>query len=138
MLYSSVRGLHQVSGELARACQEFHPLIVCLSETHLCEDAPDTFCPPSYVVAARQYRSKHGSGILILIQEHVLFEEIDTTDFSIAEKAELVAITINSLLFVCCYRKPSSADVTLITKLDRLLDRYPSTSPIICGDFKCS
>ena len=106
-----------------------------MSETHLFEDAPDSFCPPSYVVAARRDRSKHGGGVLILIQEHILFEEIDTTDFSVAEKAELVAITFNSLLFVCCYRQPSSADVTLITKLDRLLDRYPSISPIICGDF---
>ena len=131
MLYSNVRSLRQASGELARAFQDFHPLIVCLSETYLCEDAPDSFCPPSYVVMARRDKSKHGYGILILIQEHnILFEEISTTDFSIAEKGELVAITINSLLFVCCYRQPSFADVTLITKLDRLLDRYPSTSPI--------
>ena len=86
-------------------------------------------------MAARRDRSKHGGGELILIQEHILFEEIYTTDFSIAEKAELIAITIDSLLFACCYRQPSSADVTLITKLDCLLDRYPSTSPIICGDF---
>ena len=44
MLYSNINGLRQASsGELARACQEFHPLIVCLSEAHLFEDAPDSF-----------------------------------------------------------------------------------------------
>lgn len=80
-------------------------------------------------MVARRGRSKHGGGVLILIREHILFEETDTTDFSVAEKVELVAITINSLLFVCCYRQPSSADVTLITKLDHHVDRYPSTSP---------
>jgi len=121
-----------------RTCQSLSgilPFNCLLSETYLCEDASDSFCLPSYVVAARWDRSKHGGSVLILIQEHILFEEIYTTDFSIAEKAELIAITIDSLLFACCYRQPSSADVTLITKLDCLLDRYPSTSPIICGDF---
>ena len=62
-------------------------------------------------------------------------EEIDANDFSTTERAELVAITINSLLFDCCYHQPSSTDVTLITNSDRLLDGYPSTLPIICGDF---
>ena len=54
---------------------------------------------------------------------------------SIAERAELVAIISHSLLFVCCYRQPSSMDVTLLTNLDHLLDTYPTVSPVICGDF---
>ena len=114
---------------------EFHPSVVCLSETHLYDDAPDSFCPPGYVVAARRDRSKHGGGVLILIREYILFEEIDTATFSIAERAELVAIISHSLLFVCCYCQPSSMDVTLLTNLDHLLDTYPAVSPVICGDF---
>ena len=124
LLYSNVRGLHQASGEISRVCLEFYPSVVCLSETHLCGDAPDSFCPPGYVVAARRDRSKHGGGILILIQEHILFEEIDTAAFSTAESAT------HSLLFVCCYRQPSSADMTLITNLDHLLDTYPSVCKV--------
>ena len=42
---------------------EFHPFIACLSDTHFYDDAPNSFCPPGYVVAARQNRSKHGSGV---------------------------------------------------------------------------
>ena len=86
-------------------------------------------------MATRRDRSKHGDGVLILIQEHILFEEVDTTEISIAEKAELVAIISHSLLIVCCYRQPSSVDVTVLTNLDHLLDKYPSLSPVICGDF---
>ena len=114
---------------------EFHPSVVCLSETQLYDDAPDSFCPPGYIVAARRDRSKHGGGVLILTREHILFQEINTTAFSIAERVELVAIISHSFLFVCCYRQPSSVDVTLLTNLDHLLDTYPAVSPAICGDF---
>ena len=51
---------------------EFHPSVVYLSETHLYNDAPNSFCPPGYVVAARRDRSKHGGGVLILTREHIL------------------------------------------------------------------
>ena len=95
---------------------EFHPSIVCLSETHLYDDAPDSFCPPGYIVTTRRDRSKHGGGILILIQEHILFEEVDTAAISVAEKAELVTIISHSFLF----GQPSSVDVTLLTNLDHL------------------
>ena len=54
---------------------------------------------------------------------------------SVAEKAELVAIRVHFFLIVCCYRQPSSIDVTLLTNLDHLLDKYPLLSPVICGDF---
>ena len=62
LLYSNVRDLHQATGELCRVCMEFHLSIVCLSETHLYDDASDSFCLPDYIVAARQDRSKHVSG----------------------------------------------------------------------------
>ena len=130
LLYSNVRGLHQASGELCRMCTEFHPFIVCLSETHLCDNTTDSFCPPGYVVAARRDRSKHGSGVLILLREVILFKEISTAVFSIAEKAELVAVRVQSFIIVCCYRQPSSVDVTLLNNLDHLLDKYPSLSPV--------
>ena len=52
----------------------------------------------------------------------------------VAGKAELVAIISYSLLFVCCYHQPSVVDVTLLTNLDQLLDKYPSVSLVICGD----
>ena len=62
LLYSNVRGLRQASGELCRVCMDLYPSIVCLPETHLCDDATDSFCPSGYVVAARRHRSKYGGG----------------------------------------------------------------------------
>ena len=109
-------------------CTEFHPSIICLSETHLCDDATDSLCPPGYVVAARQDRSKHGGDVLIISHEVILLEEINTTVFSIVEKAELVAIHVQSFTIVCCYRQPSSVDVTLLYNLDHLLDKHSSLS----------
>lgn len=79
---------------------EFHPSIICLSETHLCGDATDSFCPSGYIVESRRDGSKYGSGVLILLKEHILFKEIDTTMISTAEKAELVAIPIHSFEFI--------------------------------------
>ena len=64
-----------------------------------------------------------------------MFEEIDIANTLTAERAELVTIVSHSLLLVCCYRQPSSVDVTLLTNLDHLLDTYPSASPGFCGDF---
>ena len=59
----------------------------------------------------------------------------NTTVFSIVEKAELVAIRGQSFKIVCCYRQPSSVDVTLLYNLDHLLDKHPLLSSFICGDF---
>ena len=66
------------------------------------------------------------------IQSHILFEEVDTAEILVAEKAELVAIISHSFLFVCCYHQPSSVDVTLLTNLYHLLDKYPLMSFVIC------
>ena len=46
-------------------------------------------------------RSKHGSGVHTLIQEHRLFEEIKTTKFSTADGVKLITIAINYLLYYC-------------------------------------
>ena len=135
VLYSNVRGLHQARGELCKTCSELRPSIVCLTETHLNADATDSFCPLGYAVAARRDRTKYGGGMLILMQETNLFEEIDTSTVAKPETAELVAISCYDILFVCCYRQPSSTDISLLTCLDTLLDKHSFMSPVICGDF---
>ena len=135
LLCSSVRGLCQASRELCRICMDFHPSVVCLSETYLYNDVSDCFCSPGYVVAARWDRSKHGGGVLILIQEHILFKEIDTAAISIAKRTKLVSIVSHSFLLVYCYRQPSSVDVTLLTNVHHLLDTYPLVLPVFCTDF---
>ena len=73
-----------------------------MTETHLNADATDSFCPLGYVVAARRDRTKYGGGVLILTQETILFEEIDTSAVAKLETAELVAISCYDTLFVCC------------------------------------
>jgi len=43
-------------------------------------------------VAARRDRSRqHGGGVIIMVRENILFDEIDTTAVSIAEVSEVVA-----------------------------------------------
>ena len=83
VLYCNVRGLRQACGELCKTCSELRPSIVCLTKKHLFADATDSFCPLGYVVAARHDRSKHGGGVLILAQEAISFEEIDTSTIAI-------------------------------------------------------
>ena len=95
------------------------------------DDATDSICPSGYVVVARRDRSKYGGGVLILLQEHILFKEINTTMISVTGKAELVAVRVHCFLIACSYRQPSSTDVTLLINLDRLLDKYPLLSPVI-------
>ena len=135
MLYSNIRGVRQASGELCKTCSEVRPSLVCLTETHLFADATDDFCPPGYVVAARHDRTKYGGGVLILAMETILFDEVDTSFTSAPERAEMVAISCYGALIVCCYRQPSPGDITLLTCLDTLLDKYCAMSPVICGDF---
>ena len=88
-----------------------------------------------YVVAACRDRSKHGSGIVIMVRETILFNEVDTMTVSLPEISEVVAISIFRLLIVCCYRQPSANDLTLFRQLNQLLDSNTSQSPVICGDF---
>ena len=82
VLYSNVRGLHQAYGELCKSCLEVRPSLVCLTETHLHADAADSFCPPGYVIVARQDRTKYGGRVLILTMETILFDEDDTFTIS--------------------------------------------------------
>ena len=62
--------------------------------------------------------------MLILVQETILFEEIDTSTIAVQEMVELVAISCYDTLFVCYYHQPSSNDITLLTCLDTLLDKH--------------
>ena len=122
-------------GELCKTCSTLHPVFICLTETHLFHDATDTICPTGYVIAARRDRSLHGGGVIIMVQENLLFDEIDASMVSLPEVAEIVAIGHCEFLIVCCYRQPSSSDLTLFRLLDNLLDTNLSLSPVICGDF---
>ena len=135
VLYSNVYSLRQAYGELCKTCSTLHPTFICLTETRLFHDATDTICPTGYVIAACCDRSLHGGGVIIMIQENLLFDEIDTSLVSLPEVAEIIAIGHREFLIVCCYHQPSSSDLTLFRLLDHLLDTNFSLSPVICGDF---
>jgi len=135
VLYSNVCSLRQAYGELCKTCSTLQPAIICLTETHLFDDAPDSICPAGYVVAARRDRSKHGGGVIIMVRETVLFDEIDTTNVSSPGASKVVAISHCGLLFVCYYRQPSANDITLFQQLDKLLDSNVPGSPVIYEDF---
>ena len=67
-----------------------------------------------------------------MVQENILFDEIDTSTVSLPE---IVAIGHREFLIVCCYHQPSSSDLTLFRLLDKLLDTNSSLSLVICDDF---
>jgi len=108
-----------------------HPKIVCLTETHLYQDVADTICPPGYIIAARGDRTKHGGGMIILIKDCLLFEEIDTLSLSVARVAELVTISCNGIIFICCYSGAAPSHLhlldTLQTRVEHMNDsKFPS------------
>lgn len=107
-------------------------MIICLTETH---DAADTICPTGYVVAARRDRTKYGGGTIVFTQDCMVFDEINTLSFCVARVTELVAISCNGIIFICCYRQPLATDTTLFKSLDSLLNQNTPLSPVICGDF---
>ena len=82
-------------------------------------------------MASRWDRSQHGSGVIIMVQENILFDKIDTTAISLPEVSEIVAISHREFLIVCCYRQPSASDLTLFSQLDKLLVSNTSLSPVI-------
>jgi len=135
VLYSNVHSLRQAYGELCKICSDLHLTMICLTEIHLFEDVTDSFCPAGYVVAAHSDRSQHGGGVIIMVQENIFFDEIDTTAVSIPELSEVVAIKYCEFLIVCCYRQPSTNNSTLFSQLDMLLDSNNLLFPVICGDF---
>ena len=135
VLYSNVCLLRQAYDELCKTCATLHPTMICLTKTHLCQDAADTICPAGYMVASRRDRSRHGGGVVIMVQENFLFDEIDTTAVSLPDVPKIVAISHREFLIVFCYRQPSISDLTLFCQLVKLLDSNTSLSPVICSDF---
>ena len=86
-------------------------------------------------MSSRHNRTKHGGGVIILIKDCLLFDEIDTSSLSVARVTELVTISCNGIIFICCYFQPSATDSTLLTSLDSLLNQNVLLSPVVCGDF---
>ena len=106
VLYSNVRLLRQAYGDLCKTCATFHPTMICLTKTHLCQHASDTICPAGYVVTSCQDRSRHGGGMVIMVQVDFLFDEIDTTAVSLPEVSEVVAISHREFLIVVIVSHP--------------------------------
>lgn len=99
VLYSNVHSLHQAHGELCKTCSELCPSIVCLTEMHLQDDATDNFCPRT--MSLWLYETELNMEVeCFLVQEAVLFEEINTSTIAISEKAELVVSCYDIYLFV--------------------------------------
>ena len=104
-----------------------HPAVICLTETHLyiiLHDATDTICPVAYVIAACRNGSLHGVGAIIIVQEKILFDEIDALTVSLPEVSKTVAISHHESLIVCCYCQPSTSDLTLFRLLGKLLNVF--------------
>ena len=63
-------------------------------------------------MGARLDQSQHGGGVIIMVLENILCDEIDKTTISLPEVSEVVAISYREFMIVCCYRQPSTSDVT--------------------------
>ena len=84
-LYSNIRSLRQAYGKLCKTCSDLCPTVICLTKTHIFQDATDLFCPAGYMVVAHRDQSRHGGGVIIMVQQNILFNKIDTTVVSIPE-----------------------------------------------------
>lgn len=135
-LYANVRGLRQAAGELAAMVDSVQPHFVFLTECHIGQDEPiNTLVPYGYKVVVKRWRSKHGGGLLILSQEHLLCDPLNLKGFHIDEVAELVGMEYGGVKYVDAYCNRSSRCPQMVEVLQRLRDTWADEKVVIVGDF---
>ena len=77
--------------------------------------------PVGYVIAACRNGLLHGGGVIIMVQEKILFDKIDALTVSLPEVSKTLTISHCESLIVCCYCQPSTSGLTLFRLLGKLL-----------------
>ena len=135
-LYANIRGLSQGAGELAAMVEKEAPHFVFLTECHIHpKESIDIWIPHGYKVVVKRCRSKHGGGLIILSQEHLLCDTVSMKKYHIDEAAELVAMRYGEVVYVDGYSNKSSVCGKMIAALGQMRIDMPTTKFVVMGDF---
>ena len=135
-LYANVRGLRQAAGELAARADMLKPHLIILTECHIGKGEPiNTLIPHGYKVVVKRWRTKHGGGLLILSQDHLLCDPIDTQKYFEEESSEIIAMQHADVIYSTVYTNKTSRCPRLIDALSRLRADRPNGKMVICGGF---
>jgi hypothetical protein len=135
-LLSNVRGLRQASGELRAYLAANRPTFVALTETHLKGDAINTLVPANkYKTVARLDRSKHGGGLYIGAQQHLLIDKLDLAKYNTVKSAEMVGVRYEHVEYILCYTSKSSLAIKLLMAIQRYMLDNPNNQVVLLGDF---
>jgi hypothetical protein len=137
-LYANVRGLRQGEGELKAHVRAIRPHLVMLTETHLGADDPNSlFLPQGYKVVQRCDRSKHGGGLIILAQDHMLVDVLDLAEWHVPDCREMVGIKYAGADMLLCYTPQSSTAPMLFEALEEYRLKHSHRKLVLLGDFNC-
>ena len=118
VMYSNVCGLRQANSEFRNTVHTHRPTFVVLTETRLKDDAVEAeMLPDGYKIAARYDRSRHGGGVIIFSQDHLLVDEIKCDKWCISEEAEIVGIEFAGCVGFGCYTQSSETAPRLFSAL---------------------
>ena len=138
-LYANIRGLRQGAGELAALIELEKPNFIFLTECHIAKDEPiNMWIPYGYKVVCKRWRSKHGGGLLILAEEHLLCDPLDQKlmdKYHIDEAAELIGMKYGGVTYIDAYSSKSTLAKQLVGVLHRLRKDMPNDKFVIVGDF---
>ena len=112
-LYANVRGLRQAAGELSVIANQHRPHFIGLTETHTKADPLPALLPKGCRAVARLDRTRHGGGVVIAAQQHLLVDVINLKAYTRLECAEMVGIKYGGRTYIVCYTQSSASAMHL-------------------------
>lgn len=109
--------------------------IICLNETKLDNNIPDSFLKnPSYRIIRRD-RVRNGGGIMVIIKKH-----LSVSNCFISDVYEMISFKINSksscLNVISCYKPPRTPNSEFLEYLEKIRLNFDTSEPVIVvGDF---
>ena len=111
------------------------PNFILLTECHIEKGEPiNLLIPAGYKVVVKRWRSKYGGGLLIMAEEHLLCDPLDTSKYFEKESAEIIAMEYRDVIYVDAYTNTTSNCHKLIAALQQLRNHRPDKKMIIAGD----
>ena len=137
-LYANVRGLRQAAGELSILADTHRPHFIGLTETHTKADPLPALLPRGYSAVGRLDRTRHGGGVVIAAQSHLLVDSVNLKDYSRLECAEMVGIKYGGRTYICCYTQSAKAAIHLFDVMQSYEADHPEDVIVWMGDFNAS
>ena len=121
VLYANVRGLRQAAGELRSMVLLYTPEIVILTETHLNGDSVEAeTLPQGYKVVTRYDRTKHGGGIIVMVQDQLLLNVVKCDPWCSRKSAEIVGFETKDWAMFGCYTQDHRSSPALFAALCKI------------------